>query len=359
MEAVNNWGELGQWQFVVARSVAAARSAIERLPLHPEFSALRQTQLVARSSRGPDAGRPYSVKGHVRAKIENAKRLKMVPLKIRPPVPPSALRVLRDVPNIDAVIVDEAGRPTVAVEFKSQVAAPDARMLAARFESSRPPISLWWSRTRPLSPRGQSSKRPVLVSLMVSAMPHSWSSRAWQIHVEKPTRRARARPAGMRISGKTAVVVQALLREPERDWKLTDLAKRAEVSAGTAHRVVRNLEDRSFWSEREGVPSAAGASTTPGRCSTFLPRSSRSRLPVFHGLPVRAGRTASAQRGRPGACPAGHWIRDLRRSRGEHSRPIPNHCAPGRHLDIGLRFPSRVQRRRSVGRRRSAAQTGR
>ncbi len=30
VEAVNNWGELGQWQFVVARSVAAARSAIEK-----------------------------------------------------------------------------------------------------------------------------------------------------------------------------------------------------------------------------------------------------------------------------------------------------------------------------------------
>ncbi len=167
----------------------------------------------------------------------------MVPLKIRPPVPPSALRVLRDVPNIDAVIVDEAGRPTVAVEFKSQVAAPDARMLAARFESSRPPIVVVANETT-------EPARAILQEAGIGVVDGVGNAHlelpGLAIHVEKPTRRARARPAGMRISGKTAVVVQALLREPERDWKLTDLAKRAEVSVGTAHRVVRNLEDREL-----------------------------------------------------------------------------------------------------------------
>jgi len=175
----------------------------------------------------------------------------MVTLKIRPPVPPPALRVLRDVPPIDAVVIDEAGRPTVAVEFKSQVAAPDARMLAARFGSSRPPMVVVANETT-------EPARAILQEAGIGVVDGVGNAHlelpGLTIHLLKPTRLARAKPGRVRISGKTAVVVQALLLEPERDWKLTDLAKRAEVSVGTAHRAVRNLEDRELLIEKGRGP---------------------------------------------------------------------------------------------------------
>lgn len=62
------------------------------------------------------------------------------------------------------------------------------------------------------------------------------------------------RPA--RLSGKAGVVAQALLVEPERTWKVADLAGAAGVSSGLAHRVLARLE-------QEGVVDVEGAG--PGR----------------------------------------------------------------------------------------------
>ena len=55
-----------------------------------------------------------------------------------------------------------------------------------------------------------------------------------------------------RLSGKSGLVVQALLLDIERSWKVSDLGKACGVSAGLAHRVLRRLED-------EGTVEAFGA----------------------------------------------------------------------------------------------------
>jgi hypothetical protein len=55
-----------------------------------------------------------------------------------------------------------------------------------------------------------------------------------------------------RLAGKGGVAAQALLLQPERDWKVQDLAGEAGVSVGLAHRVVARLE-------REGLVTAEGA----------------------------------------------------------------------------------------------------
>lgn len=55
-----------------------------------------------------------------------------------------------------------------------------------------------------------------------------------------------------RLSGKAGVAAQALLLEPERRWKVTELAEVAEISTALAHRVLARLE-------REGIVAAQGA----------------------------------------------------------------------------------------------------
>ena len=176
----------------------------------------------------------------------------MLPLKLKPPVPPQALRVLRGAPNIDAVIVDRGGRSVAAVEFKSQVAAPDARMLASHFEGSRPPTIVVTNRTT-------AQARQILqdhgIGIVDSAGNAHVELPGLVIHVEKPPQRAATKPGALRIAGKTAVVIQALLLDPERNWKLTDLADRAGASVGTAHRVVRYLEGRELLVQEGSGPS--------------------------------------------------------------------------------------------------------
>jgi len=58
--------------------------------------------------------------------------------------------------------------------------------------------------------------------------------------------------APARLSGKAGVVAQALLLDPRRGWRVKDLAERAGVSTGLAHRVLARLDG-------EGVTGAEGA----------------------------------------------------------------------------------------------------
>jgi hypothetical protein len=61
------------------------------------------------------------------------------------------------------------------------------------------------------------------------------------VHVEGKEPAAYARRA--RLSGKAAVVAQALLLHPGRRWQVQELAREASVSDGLAHRVLVRLED--------------------------------------------------------------------------------------------------------------------
>lgn len=74
------------------------------------------------------------------------------------------------------------------------------------------------------------------------------------IHTEgaSDNRDGRSVDRPVRLSGKAGVLAQALLADPERSWKVTDLAVEADVSSGLAHRVLTRLE-------QEGVVDVEGA----------------------------------------------------------------------------------------------------
>jgi hypothetical protein len=79
-------------------------------------------------------------------------------------------------------------------------------------------------------------------------------------HLKMPTKAA----PKARLSGKTGVAAQALLLEPERGWKVHELATRADVSSGLAHRVLARLENEGLVRAEGSGPGKVRVLTDPG-----------------------------------------------------------------------------------------------
>jgi hypothetical protein len=73
----------------------------------------------------------------------------------------------------------------------------------------------------------------------------------WTQGWQPATRDDRKEPP-VKLTGKAGVAAQALLREPQRQWQVHDLAKEADISAGLAHRVLARLERENLL-EVEGA----------------------------------------------------------------------------------------------------------
>ena len=61
------------------------------------------------------------------------------------------------------------------------------------------------------------------------------------------------------LSGLSGLVAQSLLIEPQRTWRVTEMAEHCNVSAGLVHRVLERLE-------QEGTVSSHGAGPSKTRC---------------------------------------------------------------------------------------------
>ena len=65
--------------------------------------------------------------------------------------------------------------------------------------------------------------------------------------------------------GRTTQVLHTLLLEPDRDWKVSDLAESADVSLYTAHQVLDHLE-KQLWVDKSGRgPQTVRRLTQPGK----------------------------------------------------------------------------------------------
>lgn len=178
------------------------------------------------------------------------------------------LRLLRALPGVDAMfeatptpsdgradaVVSVADRDLrIAVEQKGRVNAATARQLIGRAaRHSGLPLLVIAGHT---TAESRSMLREHGIGL-VDATGYA--------HVELPgilihlagEPDAPASERRVRLSGKAGVVAQALLTEPDRAWKVTDLAAIADASPALAHRVLSRLEE-------EGVVDVEGAG--PGR----------------------------------------------------------------------------------------------
>ena len=166
-----------------------------------------------------------------------------------------ALDVLRRIPGlaveaqpqtadrgIDAVVRYGDTRTLAAVEFKKHVNAATAWHLVQRAQAHPQWPLLLIARST------TAEARRILVDHGVGVI-----DGAGNAHVELPglllhlegKGRAGAAPTGdrrTRLAGKAGVAAQALLLDPERAWRVDDLAQAAKASVGLAHRVLARLE---------------------------------------------------------------------------------------------------------------------
>lgn len=197
-------------------------------------------------------------------------------VKIEGKLSPAALRALRAVPGIEAgeATIPERGRRTdalittsdrqlsIAVEVKSRVNAAAARHLADLAASLGDiPLLVVTGHTT-------AEARTLLQDKGVGFVDGDGNA-----HLELPgvlvhvtgrtTEKQPLRNSTPRLTGKAGVIAQALLLDTERAWKITDLAARASVSNGLAHRVITRLEDERLITTEGAGPRRVRHLTNP------------------------------------------------------------------------------------------------
>ena len=187
-------------------------------------------------------------------------------VKIEGSLDRDAIRIIRDIPGIeldvhlrgdrraDAII--RVGDVSLVVEVKAQreTNASSARQLAeyARTLPGQAHLLLVTGATTELARQlleeanvavidGLGHVRVSLPGLFI------WTDGRPE---DKPAGHQTEQPP-TRLTGKAGIAAQALMREPERLWKVHDLAQVASISAGLAHRVLARLE-RENLVEAEG-----------------------------------------------------------------------------------------------------------
>lgn len=176
-------------------------------------------------------------------------------LKIAGPLTPRALRVARSLPLVTAESAADAalaiGDRAFPVEIKCEVriGAAEAWAVVGRSRERGPadgPTVL------ALADRTTEEARRILEQNGVAYVDGIGNAHVdlpgLYVHVERPqpSRQTRKGAGSPRLAGKAGMVAQALLLEPDRDWRVIDLAARAEVSLGSAHAVLARLEELSI-----------------------------------------------------------------------------------------------------------------
>lgn len=83
--------------------------------------------------------------------------------------------------------------------------------------------------------------------------------------IERPALVPSKRPLKKLFQGSAAQVIHALLIEPERNWKVIELADRAEVAQSHAHDVLKALEAEEFIDRTGSGPATRRRLIAPGR----------------------------------------------------------------------------------------------
>ncbi len=173
-----------------------------------------------------------------------------------------ALRILRAIPGldvsgepvglrcgVDAIVKFAGAEAPVAIEFKTRANAATAWHLVeiARLRPELPLVLIAGETT--------TGARRILSEHDIGYIDGLGNAQlelpGLLVRIAGPGRPPRA-PAPSRLSGKASLAAQAILLEPERPWRIKDLAEQADVSSGLAHRVLTRLE-------AEGIVSTSGA----------------------------------------------------------------------------------------------------
>ena len=175
-----------------------------------------------------------------------------------------ALRVLREIPGlrvvaepgradrgVEAILGFAGRRAPVAVEFKRRANAATARQLVDQAETLADlPLLVIAGETT-------AEARAILEQHGVGVIDGFGNAHlelpGLLVHLEghRPQRRVVGPIPPTRLRGKAGIAAQALLLQPDRAWKVQDLAREAGVATGLAHRVLARLAE-------EGIVAAEG-----------------------------------------------------------------------------------------------------
>ena len=183
-----------------------------------------------------------------------------------------ALRILRGIPGldvvaepaglrggVDALVMFAGAKVPVAIDFKVRVNAATAwHLVNVTRRSLDLPLLLIAGETTADARRILSEHGVAFIDGLGNAQ---LELPGLLLHVAGTGRPTRG-PAPSRLSGKAGLVAQALLLNPERAWRIKDLAERTAVSSGLVHRVLARLET-------EDIVSTSGAGPHRTRCVTY------------------------------------------------------------------------------------------
>jgi len=188
-------------------------------------------------------------------------------VKIEGPFEADALRILRDTPGISVISRErkQAGnhkaeatvrfagtRANLTVEVKRRVNAATAWQLVHKLlEHPGAPLFVIAAETTAEARQILQNHGVALVDGLRNAhiaLPGLF----FHIEGHRPLRRLKSDGPPTRLSGKSAVAVQALLLNPNRAWQVHEVAREARISPGLAHRVLARLQ-------AEGIVAAEGS----------------------------------------------------------------------------------------------------
>jgi len=166
----------------------------------------------------------------------------------------------------DAVVRFAGSKTPVVIEAKKRLNAASARQVIALAEERDAPVIAIAEETTADARRILADHGIGIVDGLGNAdlrLPGLWMH--LEGHPERDRLRAPANAAPKaRLSGKTGVAAQALLLEPKHGWKVRELATRADISSGLAHRVLVRLEDEGLVRAEGRGPGKVRALTDPG-----------------------------------------------------------------------------------------------
>lgn len=179
------------------------------------------------------------------------------------------LRVLREIPELvvdlqqhsprhgpasDATVRYAGVETPVALEFKARVGSASAHQIVHQASQHEMPMVV-------VAAEMTGRAREILDEAGIGSVDGLGNARLTLpgLIMRITSGRRPARFAGpIRLSGRSSLVVQAILLDPARSWHVSDLAQRCGVSAGLVHRLLRRLED-------EGVVVAHGSGPSKTR----------------------------------------------------------------------------------------------
>lgn len=182
-------------------------------------------------------------------------------MKIGPEFEAEALRILRAIPGIeviaepvglkcgiDALVMFAGTAAPIAIEFKARANAATAwHVVSVDRHHPELPLALIATETTADARRILSEHGIGFIDGLGNAQLELPGLLLRVAGTGRPTRAS----TPSRLSGKAGLVAQALLLDPERTWRIKDLAKETAVSSGLVHRVFARLEV-------EGVVSTIG-----------------------------------------------------------------------------------------------------